>query len=68
MAIPVFMAITGYLYSNSYDRNRIDTLDKAYERIYIRRRLVSYTAPYLVFLLIEVPLVLLLEEWSWGGY
>ncbi len=54
MAIPIFMVITGYVYSLSLQKNGVKHLEDAYPRCMILRRVVRYTLPVVVVVLWEL--------------
>lgn len=54
MAIPVFMIITGYVYSMSMQRKNITKLEDAYQRSIILKRFIRYTLPVLIIIIWEL--------------
>ncbi|MBP5417811.1 MAG: acyltransferase [Clostridiales bacterium] len=54
MAIPIFMIITGYVYSASQERSCGSSIEKAYSLKRIFRRIVRYTLPFLVIVIWEL--------------
>ncbi len=54
MAVPVFMIITGYVFSMSFDNKGCNTLKKIYDLKYTFRRLLRYLIPYFVIFSIEL--------------
>lgn len=51
-AISIFMIISGYVYSMSYQRVNIDTIGKAYNFRFISDKIIRYTVPFLIAYLI----------------
>ena len=54
MAIPVFMIITGYVYSLSLQRLGIQHLEEAYRWRLIAKRLIRYTLPVIIVVIWEL--------------
>ena len=54
MAIPVFMVITGYVYSLSISRKGVEHAEDAYRRNLIFRRLLRYTVPMIAVIVWEL--------------
>ena len=54
MAIPVFMVITGYVYSLSISRKGVEHAEDAYRRPLILRRLLRYTIPMIAVIIWEL--------------
>ena len=53
MAVPFFMLVSGYVYTKSFQKNEIETLDSAYNKKYLLKNLIRYTIPYLIAFLID---------------
>ena len=53
MAVPIFMLITGYVYTKSFIKNEIETLDDAYNKKYLIKNFIRYTVPYIIAFAIE---------------
>ena len=47
MAVPILMIISGYVYSASFEKGKIDSIDKAYGISLILRRALRYILPYI---------------------
>lgn len=54
MAVPFFMLVTGYVYSKSFQKNKIENLDSAYNKKYFLKNFIRYTIPYFVMYIIEL--------------
>ena len=54
MAVPVFMIISGYVYSFSYKRNSINRLEDAYLMKNTLSKIVRYTVPFIITYSIEI--------------
>ena len=54
MAIPCFMVITGYVYSQSLIKNDCKCIENAYNPVWFFRRILRYTIPFLVIVIWEV--------------
>ena len=54
MAIPVFMVITGYVYSLSMTRKGIKHAEQAYRLPFILKRMVRYTIPMIAVIIWEI--------------
>lgn len=54
MAVPVFMIISGYMSSLSYERNSIASLCDAYSFAFLGRKIIRYTIPFLIAFCIEI--------------
>lgn len=54
MAIPVFMVITGYVYSLSMTRKGIEHAEQAYRLPFILKRMVRYTIPMIAVIIWEI--------------
>lgn len=46
MAVPMFMIISGYAYTKSYERTKVVRLRDAYMPLEILRKIIRYTIPY----------------------
>lgn len=53
-AVPMFLMISGYLYSNSYVKNNIKTLSEAYQPKNIVIRLARFLIPWMIFFVFEI--------------
>ncbi len=54
MAVPIFMIISGYVYSKSFDRDQINSLSRAYLPKYTLPKLIRYTVPFVIFFIAEI--------------
>ena len=61
-AIPIFMIISGYVYSESYKRKSISTFAQAYSLKNILDRIIRYTIPLILIYIIEIPLKILIYQ------
>ena len=53
MAVPFFMLVSGYVYTKSFQKNGIETLDSAYNKKYLLKNFIRYTIPYFVAFTID---------------
>lgn len=53
MAVPIFMIITGYVYSNSFYRKGVTNLKAAYDSILLLKRILRYSIPFIITYCIE---------------
>ena len=53
MAVPFFMLVSGYVYTKSFQKNGIETLDSAYNKKYLLKNFIRYTIPYFVAFMID---------------
>ena len=53
MAVPFFMLVTGYVYTKSFQKNGIETLDSAYNKKYLLKNFIRYTIPYFIAFAID---------------
>lgn len=53
MAVPFFMLVSGYVYTKSFQKNKIETLDSAYNKKYLLKNFIRYTIPYFVAFAID---------------
>jgi fucose 4-O-acetylase-like acetyltransferase len=53
-AVPVFIIISGYVYSMSYERNGIKTLSDCYRYRFVINKLIRYTIPFVMAYFVEV--------------
>lgn len=54
-AVPVFMIISGYVYTESYKRKNVEHLKQAYALKGIMDKFIRYTVPLIIIFAIEVP-------------
>lgn len=54
MAVPIFMIITGYVYSMSYDKKNVEHLEDAYSLRLIVPKIIRYTLPFLFIVIWEI--------------
>lgn len=62
MAVPVFMLVSGYMNSLSYERNSIISLSDAYSFGFVGRKIIRYTIPFLMAYCIEISYFLCVGE------
>lgn len=55
-AVPIFMIISGYVYSESFKRKQISTLKEAYSLKNVADKLVRYSLPFVLIYIIEIAL------------
>jgi peptidoglycan/LPS O-acetylase OafA/YrhL len=53
-AVPIFIIISGYVYSMSYERNGVKTLPDGYRYRFVINKIIRYTIPFLMAYLVEV--------------
>lgn len=53
MAVPLFMVISGFVYSKSFQKNNIITIDKAYTIDSVLGKIIRYTIPLVIVFLAE---------------
>lgn len=53
-AVPMFMLISGYLYTKSYKKNNISTLKEAYSIRLLLKKMLRFFVPYTLFFIFEV--------------
>lgn len=54
MAVPIFMIISGYVYSISYEAHKITSIGRAYCLDYVIDKLVRYTMPFALIYILEL--------------
>jgi len=54
MAVPLFMLISGYVYTKSFLKNDIVSMDSAYNKKYFIKNFIRYTIPYIIMNFIEI--------------
>lgn len=59
MVIPMFMALSGYVYANSFLKNNIESIEKAYHPFIISKRILKLMLPYGICFMVEVILDML---------
>lgn len=52
MAVPIFMLITGYVYAKSYEKSKVNCLEKAYNPCLVLKKIIRYGVPYIPILII----------------
>lgn len=62
MAVPIFMIISGYVNSVSFQRRNVKSLDDAYSLKYVLMRFIRYTIPAGLTLLVELGFKLMYKE------
>lgn len=66
MAVPIFIIISGYVYSCSYYNHGIDCFEDAYGLSIIVKRLIRYTIPFLFAYTLEM--ILLINNGNYFGF
>lgn len=64
LAVPCFMVISGYVASLAFDKNKIDSIGKAYTRETICRKVLRYTIPFSMIYFVELIIGLPGGIWS----
>ncbi|MBE6005389.1 MAG: acyltransferase [Lachnospiraceae bacterium] len=54
MAVPIFMIISGYVGTLSFKKHDINTLNDAYKLSIIFKKMIRYTIPYLMLVILEI--------------
>lgn len=54
MAVPIFMVITGYVYTKTLLTADENTIDSIYSSNFIRKRIIKYTVPFLLIFGLEI--------------
>ena len=62
MAIPVFMIITGYVNTLSFDQRKVNTLNNAYIPSNIFKKFLRYTIPFIPVYIFEVFLYIITQK------
>lgn len=53
MAVPIFMVITGYVYTKSFQKHKIITLEQAYTVDSLLGRIIRYSVPFIIVFCLE---------------
>jgi hypothetical protein len=64
-AVPIFIMISGYVYSISYERNAINTFSKCYR--YVLNKIIRYTIPFVIIYAIEIIISIIKKNMSIYG-
>lgn len=78
-AVPVFMIISGYVFSESFKRKNVSTLKEAYNLKGILDKVIRYTMPLILIYAVElfvklvilkqqIPVMELVTQFFFGGY
>lgn len=78
-AVPIFMIISGYVFTESFKRKNVETFKEAYNLKSIMDKVIRYTIPLIIIYAIEVPVKLfalqqpirwqeLVSQFFLGGY
>lgn len=59
MAIPIFMIISGYVYSQSFERKNVQTFEEAYLPANLADKIIRFTIPFAISYIIEIVLQLI---------
>lgn len=54
MAVPIFMIVSGYVYSLSYKAHNITSIGRAYRLDYVIDKLIRYTMPFVILYILEL--------------
>ena len=54
MAVPVFMIISGYVYTISFEKRGISAISQAYQIDYLIDKLLRYTMPFIIIYVLEL--------------
>ena len=54
MAVPIFMIVSGYVYSLSFEKHGLDTISKSYSIFISSKKVIRYTVPFLLIFILEV--------------
>lgn len=64
--VPIFLIITGYLFSMSYERHNVQRLKDCYKGPAFFKRLLRFTMPYLFAICVFVPMLIWVQhEATW---
>ena len=53
-AVPIFMILSGYVLTRSYENKKINTLKEAYDKEYIINRIIRFLIPYLFIIFLQI--------------
>ncbi len=56
MAVPLFMILSGYLYAESYKRNKIESFSQAYEFSFVLKKVFRFAIPFFLLFIVEMML------------
>lgn len=56
MAVPVFMVITGFVVSKSFERKNIKILDDCFQKNILMGKAIRFSFPFLIVFIAEIPL------------
>ncbi len=62
MAVPIFILISGYVYSNAFKKRQVESLKDAYTKRYIFSKLNRFLVPYIIIFLVEIILLIILKR------
>jgi fucose 4-O-acetylase-like acetyltransferase len=65
-AVPIFMAISGYVHSKSFIRHGVNSISEAYTYKNISSKVIRYTVPFMVAYVIEILYFALYKGNSYG--
>ena len=63
-AVPIFMIISGYVFTESFKRKNVSTFKEAYNAKSVVDKVIRYTVPLVIIYAIEVPIKLLVLKQS----
>lgn len=67
MAIPIFLVLSGYVLSLSYQKKGIDGVEVAYQPKNWLKSFLRYTIPYCIVILIELTIKIIQDVVQGGG-
>lgn len=59
-AVPMFMILSGYVYTESFQRKKVESFQQAYNKKGIIDKIIRYTVPLVMVYIIEIPLRLIM--------
>lgn len=66
MAVPVFMMVSGYIWSKSFSKRNIEALTQSYAFRYIFEKLIRFTVPFAIAFIVEILYVILVNKQQIG--
>lgn len=64
MAVPIFLIITGYVSTASFEKKGVDSMMQAYEKELIVHKLLRYSIPFCIAYAADVVLHSVFEKWT----
>ena len=62
MAVPLFMVISGFVYTKSFQKNKISSLENAYTLHSIVKKIIRYSVPFAIAFTVEEVFYIVLEN------